>query len=647
MPQELPAATGDDDPIRRFDTAREAFAARLRDLHIECGKPKQSVLVQAAERSAAEKHNDRFRLHPGTLSQVLSGKKTPTHDFLSALIRQLVQARPAVGEYKQVWPTWDKRWQDLMRMRGEADRARQRHDAAQQKADAELRTAAAADAARIITEARQEAKSLTDAAAIEAEGLIARAREEADTTRTQAAQARTAVAAEAREDAKRILSDARREAESILGAASSEAATLVARAREEAESVRADAARHAAHPREGMKLLPADAGVEARRAPVGGKRAADRAPDPERAGSGSQTQGDRVGWQPSGARPTDEPALECHPNAPRELAPVGSAVSDRPGTAHVVTGQARRPYAVTGLPDRLETVVFRWTSMAAGGTGIQPVAHSVNDVRAQDLRDHLAPLLWPGEATLATPSVVRYILTSGEAAVIHRVPSRDAAGRPSTTSYAVIGHASVLSASRAVLLDYPDAAWLENVSGPIRAWNQDRVMHDVRLAQARYIEQIPAIRLQLEAVTAQLLRTPARRLSIRRPAHIRTRNPSDIDFGHLLIWGLCKMLEGVVKDNFFTYATCDTQDSFGLRLVCMPEWQEQRRPEDSPARIPLNRILRDEAHLAARALVGPFIKAPDRQSPILRRFGLPLDLARSSPQQRLEAIRGALLEAGP
>ncbi|MFD5633672.1 hypothetical protein ACFWJM_05940 [Streptomyces sp. NPDC127077] len=179
MPQELPAAAGVEDAITRFDAARDAFAAELRDLHIRCGKPKQSMLVEAAARTAAEKNNDKFRLHPGTLSDVLRGKKTPTYDFLSALIRQLVMAQPGVGEYKQLWAQWDQRWQDLMRLKPQTD-ARRKGASGPAREEAEPANAAIdGEAARIIAEAHQQAEAIRDAARAEAAAIIAQAHEQA------------------------------------------------------------------------------------------------------------------------------------------------------------------------------------------------------------------------------------------------------------------------------------------------------------------------------------------------------------------------------------------------------------------------------------------------------------------------------------
>ncbi|MFJ5779517.1 hypothetical protein [Streptomyces sp. NPDC093094] len=698
MPQEFPAAAGEDDPIARFDTTREAFAAALRDLHIQCGKPKQSVLVQAANRSAAAKSNDRFRLHPGTLSQVLSGKKTPTHDFLSALILQLVQARPTVGEYNQVWPAWDRRWQGLMRLKGEADRARQRNDAAQQAAEAEayaraaaleasaraaedaeaVRAAAAEEAARIIADARQKAQTLTD----EAARILAEAHEQAERARIEAS-------AEAREDATRIIADARREAESIISAASDEAAGSMAGAREETQTARADAARHVddAHERvETVRALaadetakpaagdsgrtePADAAapeqehrdaapykqdpgasrydftplVDSRAGGVSGvvfeaPAPADAAGEGERASAGVGEKDERTPGVGSDFAPRD-----LLRDAWRELQEWGEVRPEVPSAE--VHEESAVPYVPAGRPARLDTVLFRWMRTSRSSWGFQPVAYSVDEGRAQDLRERLAPLMRGDDGRSGTPSVVRYILDSGEAAVIHRMPTADQVGRPCTIARAVIGPAGVLSASRVALLDYPDPALLESLSGSVQECSVERLFR-VQHNQARYIEQIPLIRQQLEVVTAQLLRTSKRRLSIRRPANIHTLAPMDVDFGHLLIWGLCTMLERVVGEGFFTYASYDMQDSLGLRLVCVPQWTVSAQGDGSLVRIDPGDITQDGYHQLACELVRMFLENPDRPEEILGALGLNLDLGLPrTPQQRLEEFTSVLWRA--
>jgi hypothetical protein len=205
MPQEPPAGAGPSDPIAAFETARDAFGWALRDLHIRCGKPRQSALVAAAREAAVARNNEAFRLHAGTLSEVLSGKKLPTHPFLSALIRQLADSRPAVGEYKALWPQWDSRWQELMRLQVLATRHREqlRAEAAQSAAAVDRQIREQAD--DLLARARQEANDLLAAAHTQAASLMQASREEC--AQRKAASQRE-IAAEGAAAARRAVDDA-------------------------------------------------------------------------------------------------------------------------------------------------------------------------------------------------------------------------------------------------------------------------------------------------------------------------------------------------------------------------------------------------------------------------------------------------------
>jgi WD40 repeat protein len=198
VPQEPPAAAGPDDSITQFETAHAQFTRDLRDLHIRCGKPKQAALVAAAEKLVAEKHNEKFRLHAGTLSQVLNGKKTPSHEFLAALIGQLVRARPTVGEYKNLWAQWDNRWQELMRLKDLAEDHRSRR---QEAATAVLEQQALAQAEDVLAKAAQEASDLLAEARAQAEEILHDAQERGEQALAAAVMDVEATRAQARQQA--------------------------------------------------------------------------------------------------------------------------------------------------------------------------------------------------------------------------------------------------------------------------------------------------------------------------------------------------------------------------------------------------------------------------------------------------------------
>lgn len=209
MAQEVPADAGSDDAITQYETALDAFAEQLRDLHIQCGKPKQSMLVERAARRAAKNNNDKFRLHAGTLSQVLSGKKAPSYDFLAALIGQLTTARPDVIDSGELWPQWDKRWQHLMRLRGLADAQRHRQRSATSPAPEAQGDATFSE---LPDETAGKLESASPTAQNIAAQILNQAREEADALRAAASREAAALLAQARDEAAHILARARHEA---------------------------------------------------------------------------------------------------------------------------------------------------------------------------------------------------------------------------------------------------------------------------------------------------------------------------------------------------------------------------------------------------------------------------------------------------
>ncbi|WP_327722806.1 hypothetical protein OG381_48535 (plasmid) [Streptomyces sp. NBC_00490] len=260
MPQESLAA-GPDDPATRFKTARDEFARDLRDLHIQCGKPKQSALVAAAAKFAAEQKNGKWRLNAATLSEILNGKRVPKHEFLSALIKQLVLAWPAVGDYKQLWGQWERRWQDLMRLQGmdtefrkqlQAQTGQQRlqpTDDASTAVPGEIREALAKARATVLGEdllrdAKERSEQVLAAAEADAQAIRAQAHQAArqahDRLQAQLADEATTQRQQTENDARLLLARAERTADLLRAEATYTADDVLHETRQEAEWERRD-----------------------------------------------------------------------------------------------------------------------------------------------------------------------------------------------------------------------------------------------------------------------------------------------------------------------------------------------------------------------------------------------------------------------
>ena len=142
------------DPVAAYDRALSEFARELRVLRINCGKPSQVALVKGAAARATGPGNASFRLNSSTLSQVFNGRVLPSHDFLSALIRQLSECQPGFP-YDKHWPQWRKRWTQLQLLREASDRY-----LLQLQADQKAHADEAARAGELVRSAQQEAQAL-------------------------------------------------------------------------------------------------------------------------------------------------------------------------------------------------------------------------------------------------------------------------------------------------------------------------------------------------------------------------------------------------------------------------------------------------------------------------------------------------------
>ncbi|MEU2283395.1 hypothetical protein ABZ614_15965 [Streptomyces sp. NPDC013178] len=260
----------------------------------------------------------------------------------------------------------------------------------------------------------------------------------------------------------------------------------------------------------------------------------------------------------------------------------------------------------------LHQVVFRWEgNRGRSGTGITAVAYSCEEEYAEELRAELAPLL-QAQGT-EQPSQVRYVRPhNGEVVVINRRRGPDAHGRPSTESHALVGDRDVLKARMCLTLGHlppplPSGGSSEADSGGLRPARLDDLKNAADRGWQQFTTQVPTVREPLTAVAAQLLRTPDHLMSVRIP-EFSSEGTNDTP---LLIWGLCGIFGNWLGRDFWTYATYDTSDSHGLRVVGVPSWRTSAIEDVRLERIALGSAPNDEAQQIAGELVRRFLSEPN------------------------------------
>ncbi|MFD8999592.1 hypothetical protein ACFV0T_01175 [Streptomyces sp. NPDC059582] len=286
----------------------------------------------------------------------------------------------------------------------------------------------------------------------------------------------------------------------------------------------------------------------------------------------------------------------------------------------------------------LDQIVFRWEgNRGRTGTGITAVAYSCEPERAEELRAELAPLLRVEGSE--QPSQVRYVRASGEVVLVNRRSGPDAHGRTSTQSHALVGARNVLKARFCLTLNRLDPPVVSG-TGP----RSLRQVTDGELREAAgrewqwFTTQVRTVAEALAAVTAQLLRTPDHLMSVRIPDFSRDGTNGT----PLLVWGLCGIFGDWLGRDFWTYATYDTSDTNGLRVVGVPAWRSSAAVNARLERIALDNAPQDEAQRIAQELVGLFLSDPDKARDLRRLFLCFPRGAAVPPPERLRTLRRLL-----
>ncbi|WND36631.1 hypothetical protein RI578_21110 [Streptomyces sp. BB1-1-1] len=268
-----------------------------------------------------------------------------------------------------------------------------------------------------------------------------------------------------------------------------------------------------------------------------------------------------------------------------------------------------------GGTDSVQQVVFRWDgNHGRQGTGMNAVARSCPVERAEELGRELGPLLWVSGAAASRPSTVRALSRDGEVMLVRRWPTTDPGGRPSTVSHVLVGRPGILKTRQCLALAY--AGWgtrkaAETASGrkeEVDCADLDRVALK-RLPEM--LERLPTVRDTLVVVTAEWLRDPAQRVSLRTEPGERRPGHPDRDEASLVYLGLF-LIFGPWLGREWTFATYDAVDTHPLRLMSVPRWEPDTGGSGPLARV-TGRPVSDPGveHLLADRLVDHLLAHPE------------------------------------
>ncbi|MEU1311379.1 hypothetical protein ABZ419_21155 [Streptomyces cinnamoneus] len=229
------------------------------------------------------------------------------------------------------------------------------------------------------------------------------------------------------------------------------------------------------------------------------------------------------------------------------------------------------------LRERVDQVVFRWAGNRTGRAGIAAVAHSCDEDQAHAMADRLGVILrvTGGEQR---PSTVR-LGWAGKVVLLRRTPGEDAHGRGSTVCHALVAPPKLLQPKFCIALGaapWAEDGWADSVTGPLDTIPYGLLSSWADAAEQRLAPAVELVGRPLECLVAQLLRSPADRVSARTtelpalPVPAGAAGPPDAALPVLL--GLCDVFGGWLRGSW-TYATHDTVDSHGLRVVFVPHWR--------------------------------------------------------------------------
>ncbi|MFE0804403.1 hypothetical protein [Streptomyces sp. NPDC058812] len=278
----------------------------------------------------------------------------------------------------------------------------------------------------------------------------------------------------------------------------------------------------------------------------------------------------------------------------------------------------RGPGGPGGGTDSVQQVVFRWDgNHGRQGTGMNAVARSCTVERAEELGRELGPLLWVSGAAASRPSTVRALSRDGDVMLVRRWPTTDPGGRPSTVSHVLVGRPGTLKTRQCLALAY--AGWGTRKAAQTASGRQEEVdCADLdRVARKRLpemLERLPTVRDTLAVVTAEWLRDPAQRVSLRTEPGERRPGHPDRDEAALVYLGLF-LLFGPWLGREWTFATYDAVDTHPLRLMSVPRWEPDTGGSGPLARVTGRPVSGPGVeHLVADRLVDQLLAHPDPEA---------------------------------
>ncbi|MEV1066455.1 hypothetical protein [Streptomyces sp. NPDC050263] len=305
----------------------------------------------------------------------------------------------------------------------------------------------------------------------------------------------------------------------------------------------------------------------------------------------------------------------------------------------------------------VDQMVFRWAGSrgATRGAGITAVAYSCDERTARDLAEQRGSVLRVKGGGGRT-SVVRLI--HGDLAVLlRRMPDTDGNNRENTVCHALMAPAATLTARLCLALGsgpWKEDGWLDEARGTIPPFGLKAVQELADRRQGPLKDGVLLIQEPLVRLVAELLRTPAGRVSAlvgelesaadaARGDRAETDEPPP-DPALSALWALCDIFGNWLGNDGWTYATYDTSDAHPHRVVFVPDWRRSHTQDNDLRRIKLTDPGRDHAFELAELLVTHYrnwltTRSQDEYRRPLQRVP---DAASLPEEDRYDVIEGAL-----
>ncbi|MER6961326.1 hypothetical protein [Streptomyces sp. NPDC000618] len=305
----------------------------------------------------------------------------------------------------------------------------------------------------------------------------------------------------------------------------------------------------------------------------------------------------------------------------------------------------------------VDQMVFRWAGNRGPtrGAGITAVAYSCDERTARDLVEQRGSVLRVKGGGGRT-SVVR-LIHGDRAVLLRRMPDTDGISRDNTVCHALMAPAATLTARLCLAFGsgpWKEDGWLDEARGTIPRMDLKAVQDLADKRQGPLKEGVLFVQEPLVRLVAELLRTPAGRVSAlvgelesaadaaRGERAGTDEAPPDPALSAL--WALCDIFGNWLGNDGWTYATYDTSDAHPHRVVFVPDWRRSHTQDNDLRRIKLTDPGRDRAVDLAEMLVTHYrnwltTRSQDEYRRPLQRVP---DAASLPEEDRYDVIDGAL-----